>query len=217
MYVSQTLGRFGAGFHRAAVTPEVMHHAKRAVVDWYAALIAGYGMNPTPLLEKAMAEDLDRGAARLALIQGTASHAAEVDDIFRHAIYHPGAPTISAALAVAQQQGASGEQLLRAVIAGYEVSTRIGQVLGRAHYQHWHNTGTVGTFGAAEPGVAAAAEARLSIPYVVATALLFGSVRLAACEAARLADVTLRAPMARVVLDSRPLWALESAEDVAFL
>ena len=160
MYVSQTLGRFGAGFHRAAVAPEVMHHAKRAVVDWYAALIAGYGMNPTPLLEKAMAEDLDRGAARLALgrratvkaaalIQGTASHAAEVDDIFKHAIYHPGAPTISAALAVAQQQGASGEQLLRAVIVGYEVSTRIGQVLGRAHYQHWHNTGTVCTFGAA--------------------------------------------------------------------
>jgi 2-methylcitrate dehydratase PrpD len=32
---------------------------------------------------------------------------------------------------------------------GYEVSTRIGAALGRAHYKYWHNTGTAGTFGAA--------------------------------------------------------------------
>src|SRR5690606_15742740 len=35
------------------------------------------------------------------------------------------------------------------VIVGYELSTRIGRILGRAHYRYWHNTGTVGTFGAA--------------------------------------------------------------------
>jgi 2-methylcitrate dehydratase PrpD len=39
-------------------------------------------------------------------------------------------------------------EMIRAVVAGYEVSTRIGAALGRAHYRHWHNTGTVGTFGA---------------------------------------------------------------------
>lgn len=160
MYVSETLGQFGAQFHTQTVSTAVMHHAKRAVVDWYAALIAGTTMAPTPLLEAAMAEDLDRGAARLALgrpatvkaaalINGTASHTAEVDDIFKHAIYHPGAPTISAALAVGQQVQASGSEFLKAVIVGYEVSTRIGQILGRAHYQYWHNTGTVGCFGAA--------------------------------------------------------------------
>ena len=33
--------------------------------------------------------------------------------------------------AVAQDQGASGEAFLRAVVAGYEVSTRIGAALGR--------------------------------------------------------------------------------------
>ena len=32
---------------------------------------------------------------------------------------------------------------------GYEVSTRIGVVMGRPHYQFWHNTGTMGSFGAA--------------------------------------------------------------------
>lgn len=160
MYVSETLGQFGAQFQKQSVSADVIHHAKRAVVDWYAALIAGTPMHPTPLLEAAMADDLDRGPARLALgraatvkaaalINGTASHTAEVDDIFKHAIYHPGAPTISAALAVGQQLQTSGSEFLKAVIVGYEISTRIGQILGRAHYQYWHNTGTVGTFGAA--------------------------------------------------------------------
>lgn len=160
MYVSETLGQFGARFHQHTASADVLHHAKRAVVDWYAALIAGYGMAPTPLLEAAMADDLDRGPARLALgrpatvkaaalIHGTASHTAEVDDIYKHAIYHPGSPTISAALAVGQQVQATGTEFLKAVIIGYEISCRIGHILGRAHYQYWHNTGTVGTFGAA--------------------------------------------------------------------
>lgn len=160
MYISEQLGQFGSAFHSVKVEDAVIHHAKRAIVDWYAALIPGYVMAPTPLLEKAYGEDLDRGKARLALgrsatartaalINGSASHTAEVDDIFKEAIYHPGAPTISAALALAQQEGASGLELIKAVIVGYEISTRIGKVLGREHYQYWHNTGTVGTFGAA--------------------------------------------------------------------
>lgn len=160
MYVCEAYGRYAADFARQELDAQVLHHAKRAVVDWYAALIPGAVMPVAQLLEKALAEDLDRGEARLALgrratvrtaalINGTASHAAEVDDIYKHAIYHPGAPTISAALAVAQHRSASGMQFLRALTAGYEVSTRIGATMGRAHYRHWHNTGTIGTFGAA--------------------------------------------------------------------
>src|SRR6478672_6834593 len=39
--------------------------------------------------------------------------------------------------------------LRHGVVLGYEISTRIGVALGRAHYKYWHNTGTVGAFGAA--------------------------------------------------------------------
>jgi 2-methylcitrate dehydratase PrpD len=81
------------------------------------------------------------------LINGSAAHTVEFDDIFKFGIYHPGAPTISAALAAAQHQNSSGEAFLRAVIAGYEISTRIGAAMGRAHYKYWHNTGTIGVFG----------------------------------------------------------------------
>ena len=43
----------------------------------------------------------------------------------------------------------TGLDFLRGVVLGYEVSTRIGVAMGRAHYKHWHNTGTMGSFGAA--------------------------------------------------------------------
>jgi hypothetical protein len=84
-----------------------------------------------------------------ALINGSAAHTAEFDDIFRDGIYHPGAPTIAAALALGFSKNISGMKFLRAVIVGYEISTRIGAAMGRAHYKYWHNTGTIGSFGAA--------------------------------------------------------------------
>ena len=165
MQVVERFAQYAVGTRAQPIATEALHHAKRAVIDWYAALYPGAVVAPATLLEKALAEDLDRGNARLALgrkastraaalINGTAAHTVEVDDIFKFGIYHPGAPTISAALAVAQSSGASGEAFLRAVIVGYEISTRIGAAMGRAHYKYWHNTGTVGTFGAS----AAAAE-----------------------------------------------------------
>ena len=160
MTAAQRFAAFASSLNQAPLAPEVIHHAKRAIVDWYAALLPGAIEAPPTLLEQALAEDLDRGGARLALgraatvrtaalINGTAAHTVEVDDIYREAIYHPGAPTIAAALALAQARQATGLQMIRAVVAGYEVSTRIGAALGRTHYRYWHNTGTVGTFGAA--------------------------------------------------------------------
>ncbi len=160
MYVVERFADYAAGTRKQPIPAEALHHAKRAVIDWYAALFPGAVVAPATLLEKALAEDLDRGTARLALgrrgstravalINGTASHTLEVDDIFKFGIYHPGAPTIAAALATAQTAGVTGEAFLRAVIVGYEISTRIGAAMGRAHYKYWHNTGTVGSFGAA--------------------------------------------------------------------
>jgi 2-methylcitrate dehydratase PrpD len=165
MHVVERFAAYAEASRREPLAPEVLHHAKRAVVDWYAALLPGAVVPPATALERALADELDRGGARLALgrpatvraaaiINGSAAHTVEVDDIFRDGIYHPGAPTIPAALALAQARHESGEAFLRAVVVGYEISTRIGAAMGRAHYRYWHNTGTIGCFGAA----AAAAE-----------------------------------------------------------
>lgn len=159
MHVVERFAAWAESYRTGPIAPEVLHHAKRAVIDWYAALLPGAVVAPATLLEKALLEELDHGNARLALgrkatvraaalINGSAAHTVEVDDIFRDGIYHPGAPTIPAALALAQANGASGEEFLRAVIVGYEISTRIGATMGKAHYKYWHNTGTIGVFGA---------------------------------------------------------------------
>jgi 2-methylcitrate dehydratase PrpD len=160
MLATEVFARYAARFHNEPLSDDVLHHAKRAVVDWHASLYPGLDAASVLALEAVLADDLDRGAACLArgraatpraaaLIQGTAAHAAEVDDSFRDAMVHPGAATIAAALAAAQSVGANGLAFLRGVVLGYEVSTRIGVAMGRGHYKYWHNTGTMGSFGAA--------------------------------------------------------------------
>src|SRR6185295_14048350 len=127
MHVTEQFAAWAEQYRGAPMRPEVVHHAKRAVIDWHAALLPGAVVAPAVLLEKAFSEELDRGDARLALgrkatvraaalINGAASHTVEVDDIFRDGIYHPGAPTLPAALALAQAHGVSGEDFLRAVV-----------------------------------------------------------------------------------------------------
>ena len=154
------LAEYAVKEQTSKLPPEVWHHAKRAVIDWYASLLPGSLVTPATLLEQALSEDLDHGKARLAsgraatiraaaMINGAASHSVEFDDIYRDAGYHPGSPIISAALAAAQATGASGDLFLRGVIVGYEISTRIGEAVMPSHYKYWHTTGTIGSFGTA--------------------------------------------------------------------
>jgi 2-methylcitrate dehydratase PrpD len=186
MFVVERCAAFVERMHDAPLAPEVVHHAKRAVIDLMAAALPGAIVPPATALEAALGEELDRGEARLllgrpatvraaALINGSAAHTAELDDIFRDGIYHPGAPTIPAALALAQARGASGNDFLRAVIAGYEVSTRIGRAMGRAHYRYWHNTGTIGVFGACAAGAYALGLDRLRTAHALATVTTFAA------------------------------------------
>jgi 2-methylcitrate dehydratase PrpD len=143
------------------LSEEVEHAAVRAVADWFAAVYAGGRMPAPRVLARALLDDTDTGPSRLvatgrrvpcriaALLNGTAAHTAELDDIYRWGLYHPGAPTIAAALAVGEQVRCSGEQFLRAVVAGYEVGCRVAAIVNPEHYRYWHTTGTVGAIGAA--------------------------------------------------------------------
>jgi len=145
---------------------EVTHHAKRALIDWFSALFPGIALAPGPQLMRTHADELGHGksslpgqrtmafAATAAWINGSISHAAEFDDIFRDAVYHPGCPTIGAALAVAEERGSSGADLLKAITIGYEISTRIGVAVQPSHYRFFHTTGTIGCFGSAAATVA---------------------------------------------------------------
>ena len=64
---------------------------------------------------------------------------------------HPGAPVIPAALAAGEMVGASGADVLAAIIAGYEVTCRVALALpaGEHYDRGFHPTATCGAFGAA--------------------------------------------------------------------
>jgi len=185
-----------------ALPDAVAHHAKRAVIDWFSALFPGIGEAPGPQLMRAHAAEIGHGrsslpgqrqsafAATAAWINGSISHAVEFDDIFRDAVYHPGCPTISAALAVAEAQGASGADFLRAVTIGYEISTRIGVAVQPSHYRFFHTTGTVGCFGSAAATAALLAPAQ---PEVMRHALATAASLAAGLQQAFRSDAMTKA------------------------
>jgi 2-methylcitrate dehydratase PrpD len=142
----------------------VQRAVRRAILDWFATMLPGCIRAPAMMLAQAFPEPNGSGGAfsyvdgravtprRAALLNATASHTVEFDDIFRDGGYHPGSPTIAAALALAQHLGSSLEGLHRAIIGGYEVGCRISLAIQPSHYVHWHTTSTVGTIGAAVSG-----------------------------------------------------------------
>jgi 2-methylcitrate dehydratase PrpD len=155
------LAAHAAGWRHAAWPEGLEHHARRALLDWFAATLPGARQPPATLLAAALADergegaavcyvDGQRGSARYAaLLNGIASHTVEFDDIHRDSGLHPGSPTVAAALAVAQARSASMDALLRAMAAGYEVGGRIALAVQPSHYRMWHTTATVGTMAAA--------------------------------------------------------------------
>ncbi len=86
-----------------------------------------------------------------ALFNGNLSHALDFDDTHAPGSLHSGAPIIPAAMSAAQMAGAGGSEIIRGVIAGFEVQIRISLALDpSAHYeQGFHPTATCGVFGAA--------------------------------------------------------------------
>ena len=137
------------------------HHARRALLDWFSATLPGTVRSPATLLAAALADERGEGRAvcyvdgrmgsarHAALLNAVASHAVEFDDIHRDSGFHPGSPTVSAALAVAQAGDCGMDALLRAMAAGYEVGGRIALAVQPSHYRYWHTTATVGTMAAA--------------------------------------------------------------------
>ena len=191
------------------LSPKTIHHAKRAVIDWFAAMYSGAIQEPNPMLRRAFLDPDDpqqsivfpthrySSVKTAAFLNGASAHTSEFDDIFRDGGLHPGCATIAAALAVGQKHDQSGEMFLRAVIAGYEVSSRISAAMGRDHYQFWHTTATISTFGAA-----------------AAASLLFGLNRIQTAHALA-TSATLAAGLQQAFRSdgmSKPLHAAHAAE-----
>lgn len=89
-------------------------------------------------------------ARMAALVNGTASHGLELDDIYHPGLMHPGSCVVPAAIAAVSEKDGDGQDLIAAVVAGYEAIRYICAAVGTAHsYRGFHSTGLVGPFGAA--------------------------------------------------------------------
>ncbi|MDH4181143.1 MAG: MmgE/PrpD family protein, partial [Betaproteobacteria bacterium] len=133
-----------------------------------AALAAVRELSPAPqasLLGRAERVDV----ASAALLNGIASHTFDFDDTHLRTIIHPAGPVASAALALAEHRGASGRELVDALVLGVDVACRVGNAIYPDHYDRgWHITGSTGMLGAA------AACARLLKLDAGATAMALG-------------------------------------------
>jgi 2-methylcitrate dehydratase PrpD len=111
------------------------------------------------------------------LINATAAHALDFDDVNLTMGGHPSVPLVPAILALGEIEGASGGDAITAYVTGFETMARIGRAVHFHHYEKgWHPTATIGIFGT----VAAAArilkldEARTATALGLAVSLAAG-------------------------------------------
>ena len=165
-HLTKALATFASELKIGDIPQEVIARTEDLLVDWFGSAIAGKGSRPVETITQ-FAQNMggfntaNPGAAEIlisrknsspflaALANAAASHVAEQDDVHNGSVFHPATVVFPAALATAQTIGASGEDLLVAAVAGYEVGIRVGEFLGRSHYKTFHTTGTAGTLAAA--------------------------------------------------------------------
>ena len=143
---------------------DVIERAKQCITDTIATIIFGYDL-PWSRIAVAFAEKNGAGgksrilgpggahvhAPSAALANGCLAHAFEMDNLtWPSTGVHPGATLLAPGLAVAQERGNGGRELITAFLAGAEVMIRIGRATHHSNEgRGFHAPGTTGPFGAA--------------------------------------------------------------------
>lgn len=159
---TRDLSAFLAALRYEDIPTPVVARTEELFLDWLGSALAGKGGRPIRILEQfAKTMGPADGPSEIlttrtksspffaALVNAAASHFVEQDDLHNSSVLHPATVVFPAVLAVAQQTGASGRDLVTASVAGYECGIRVGEFLGRSHYRVFHTTGTAGKLAAA--------------------------------------------------------------------
>ena len=162
MNITQDLCEAISEMDYESLPADVIEEAKLCLIDWLGVTLGGAHEPLTQILmevtaavggnEQASIIGHDRKDSMLnaALINGSASHALDFDDVHLQFMGHPTVPVMPALLALAETRGSTGRDFLTAFIAGFEAECRIGSSVFPMHYQQgYHSTSTVGRFGAA--------------------------------------------------------------------
>lgn len=144
------------------IPDDVRIRARHCLLDWFGVTIAGSQEPVACIMHDVARVDASTPGSTVvgtslrvpllmaALLNGTASHALDFDDVNPAMLGHPSVAVLGAALALAEAQDRRADDLLTAFVAGYETECRVAMALGAAPYMRgFHATGTVGTMGAA--------------------------------------------------------------------
>ncbi len=162
------------------ITPAALEWTRTAFIDTVGVTLAGIveegprilmqvpGIATAPGSCLIFATDTRTSALDATLVNGTASHALDYDDVSGVMGGHPSVMLIPPMIALAEQFGATGRDLALAYVVGYETECRIARGVHFHHYDKgWHPTATIGIFGT----VAAAARLLRFTPDQTAMAL----------------------------------------------
>jgi 2-methylcitrate dehydratase PrpD len=152
--------------------PNVALEGKHHILDTLGAMVSGGRLKPGEMAiayvrsqggvpeSSVIGTNIKTSAVNAALANGMCGHADETDDVELVTKTHPGCSSVAAALAMAEREGRSGMDLLRAVVLGYDVCCRFLMALGQDLVRGTHRSaeGVGATFSAVG---AAASLARL--------------------------------------------------------
>lgn len=135
--------------------------AERAFVDTVGCILAGLDEEAPRRIREAIGK-WGNGCASIigtrtrvaapyaALANGTAAHALDYDDVLEVAAAHVSAVLVPALLALGEERGSSGAEVLDAYLVGFEVQARLAEAVNMIHYSRgWHTTLTLGVPAAA--------------------------------------------------------------------
>lgn len=192
---------FIANGARSGFPDDVVHQAKRCLIDGFAVVLAGSTVRGSAIVREHVTatagkpeatvvgpEPMRAPVAQAALANGASGHAMDFDDTQLSTtpdrtyglLTHPTVPALAAALALAERMGASGAQFLDAFLVGFEVECKIAEAIDPDHYlRGFHSSGTIGAFAAAAGAARLMKLDRAAIAHTLAiTASLASGIRV---------------------------------------
>jgi 2-methylcitrate dehydratase PrpD len=166
---SRDLAAFSSRMDYADLPPAVVERMKLSVLDTLGCVLFGASLPWTGhVLDLVRAEGgaalasvygagLKTSISQAVLVNSTAGHAFELDDIHKESIVHPGSIAVPVALAFAEaRRPMDGRELIAVITAGYEIGTRVGNAATMSlFYRGFHPQGASGVFVAAAAGARA--------------------------------------------------------------
>ena len=162
MTIVETLAQRIADFDPATVSDLAIARSAAAVVDTIGVALGGAGEpacriereiaadSPAPGRCLVLGTDIRTNPLRAAFLNGTAAHILDYDDGISIVGGHPSVMLVPPLVALAEDRGKSGRDVLVAYVVGLETMVSVARGVNLHHYEKgWHPTSTLGIFGVA--------------------------------------------------------------------